>query len=331
MLHALMLEQCSIKENQGNGKLRRFIDSTFKSLLPLFFFLLSRTTHTCTYRICPRAYYRPNQHSYCTLSLPSMSIPACSELPEPSVPSVCLHAQRAPWAAVCLFSHGLVTTPMWLWLTARPTTSFMRHLLAVNQSGHPGAIDGAVSPCEMCLSNPTHPARAFWHWFTPSSFHSPFPCHFSLSFFQLFVRLSPASFPSETRRPPNPRSNHRFFGYTFVILRPSRLLQIVLYKHVCRWLGPDISVVFIASPCFYVYPLNANVTSRLFFLIFPPIKFLLRSLPPVPHLLLLLSPFSSVRDRWQGPWCFIEELSNLSIPSVPFQTSPDQTRPDYLV
>lgn len=153
----------------------------------------------------------------------------------------------------------------------------------------------------------------------------------SLSFFQLFVRLSPASFPSETRRPPNPRSNHRFFGYTFVILRPSRLLQIVLYKHVCRWLGPDISVVFIASPCFYVYPLNANVTSRLFFLIFPPIKFLLRSLPPVPHLLLLLSPFSSVRDRWQGPWCFIEELSNLSIPSVPFQTRPVQIRPDQTI
>lgn len=34
----------------------------------------------------------------------------------------------------------------------------MRHLLAVNQGGHPGAIDGAVSLCEMCLSKPTHSA-----------------------------------------------------------------------------------------------------------------------------------------------------------------------------
>ena len=32
----------------------------------------------------------------------------------------------------------------------------MRHLLAVNQSGHPGAIDGAVGLCETCLSKPTH-------------------------------------------------------------------------------------------------------------------------------------------------------------------------------
>lgn len=32
----------------------------------------------------------------------------------------------------------------------------MRHLLAVNQSGHPGAIDGAVGLSETCLSKPTH-------------------------------------------------------------------------------------------------------------------------------------------------------------------------------
>ncbi|KAF6720478.1 hypothetical protein FQA47_018131 [Oryzias melastigma] len=34
----------------------------------------------------------------------------------------------------------------------------MRHLLAVNQGSHPGAIDGAVSLCETCLSKPTHSA-----------------------------------------------------------------------------------------------------------------------------------------------------------------------------
>ncbi|CAB1437434.1 unnamed protein product [Pleuronectes platessa] len=49
------------------------------------------------------------------------------------------------------------------------TTPFMRHLLAVNQRGLPGAIDGAVSPCEMCLSKPTHSA-------TPS------PCPGTLTF-----------------------------------------------------------------------------------------------------------------------------------------------------
>lgn len=36
---------------------------------------------------------------------------------------------------------------------------------------------------------------------------------------------------SETRQPLNPRSNHRFFGYTFVILRASAFYNGVLSKH----------------------------------------------------------------------------------------------------
>lgn len=48
----------------------------------------------------------------------------------------------------------------------------MRHLLAVNQRGHPGAIDGAVGLCETCLSKPTHCVTA-----SPRSAGLPFVYH----------------------------------------------------------------------------------------------------------------------------------------------------------
>lgn len=57
-------------------------------------------------------------------------------------------------------ARALVAVAIWLWLTVVLTTLFMRHLLAVNQSGHPGAIDGAVGLCETCLSEPTHRSAA---------------------------------------------------------------------------------------------------------------------------------------------------------------------------
>lgn len=52
----------------------------------------------------------------------------------------------------------------------------MHHLLAVNQSGHPGAIDGAVGLCETCLSKPTHCVTA-----SPCMDGLPFVCHQSFS------------------------------------------------------------------------------------------------------------------------------------------------------
>lgn len=52
----------------------------------------------------------------------------------------------------------------------------MRHLLAVNQSGHPGAIDGAVGLRETCLSKPTHCVTA-----SPCLAGLPFVCHQSFS------------------------------------------------------------------------------------------------------------------------------------------------------
>lgn len=139
-------------------KLQRFIDSTFKWFFPSYFFQFSQTNHVCIYQIYPLVEHRHNQLSYCVLLWPCMVILAWSELPQPPVPKARLYTQRSPWAAVCLFSRGLVATAMWLWLTVGLTTPFMRHLLAVNQGGHPGAIDGAVSLCEMCLSKPTHSA-----------------------------------------------------------------------------------------------------------------------------------------------------------------------------
>lgn len=52
----------------------------------------------------------------------------------------------------------------------------MRHLLAVNQRGHPGATDGAVGLCETCLSKPTHCVTA-----PPCLAGLPFTCHQSFS------------------------------------------------------------------------------------------------------------------------------------------------------
>ena len=257
-----------------------------------------------------------------------MVILGWSELPRPPVPKVCVYTQRSPWAAVCLFSRGLVATAMWLWLTVGLTTPFMRHLLAVNQGGHPGAIDGAVSLCEMCLSKPTHSATpspclgSLTFVYCPLSTR-PFAC---ISFFSLSVCPSPSCFPSETRQPLNPRSNHRFFGYTFVILRPSGFCNGVLHKRFCRWLRPDIHVVyfFFCSLYLFVPPsaLNATVTN----------PFLFVSL----FLLLLLCSLTLHLSTWQvtrsGPpadW-LIGGLSYLSIVSQS-HAKPDQARPDHLV
>lgn len=137
-------------------KLQRFIDSTFKWFFSTSFFLLE-WNYPCVY-IPDLSTSRTQAQSARLLLLLRMIILAWSELPQPPVPIVCVYTQRSPWAAVCLFSRGLVATAMWLWLTVGLTTPFMRHLLAVNQGGHPGAIDGAVSPREMCLSKPTHSA-----------------------------------------------------------------------------------------------------------------------------------------------------------------------------
>lgn len=238
-------------------KLQRFIDSTFKSFLffvffhPFCFFVNWVEPPVCVYLPdLPTSVKKKkrvhNQRGYCTLLLlPCMVILVWSELHRPPVPKVCVYTQRSPWAAVCLFSRGLVATAMWLWLTVGLTTPFMRHLLAVNQDGHPGAIDGAVSLCEMCLSKPTHSATpspclgSLTFVYCPLSTR-PFAC---ISFFSLPVCPSPSCFPSETRQPLNPRSNHRFFGYTFVILRPSGFCNGVLHEHFCRWLRPDVHVV----------------------------------------------------------------------------------------
>lgn len=147
------------------------------------------------------------------------------------------------------------------------------------------------------------------------------PFHLFL-FLPLSVCPSPACFPSETRQPLNPRSNHRFFGYTFVILKPSGFCNGVLHKHFCRWLRPDIHVVFIAAPCICVYPVG-TVCHR-------PQSFL-SSL----FLLLLLCSLTLHLSTWQltrsGPpadW-LIGDLSYLSIVfqshAKPGQAIPDQT------
>lgn len=206
-------------------KLQRCIDSTFKSFFSLLLLYNWVSPQMCA---CTRSahLYEIAQISMAIVCSYYMVILAWSEQLRPPVPKVCPHIQRSPWAAVCLFSQGLVATAMWLWLTVGLTTPFMRHLLAVNQGGHPGAIDGAVSLCEMCLSKPTHSATlspclgSLTFVYCPPSIPS-----ISFSFFHS-VCPSPACFPSETCQPLNPRSNHRFFGYTFVILKPSGLLHI---------------------------------------------------------------------------------------------------------
>lgn len=251
---------------------------------------------------------------------------AWSELLQPPVPRVCPYTQRSPWAAVCLFSKGLVASAMWLWLTVGLTTPFMRHLLAVNQGDHPGAIDGAVSLCEMCLSKPTHSAAlspclgslAFVYC-PPSTFPS-FPS--LVSFFHCLLSPSPAGFPLETREPLNPWSNQRFFGYTFVILRPSGLTNTS---------AGDSDLIYM---CFYCCSLYLRVPSML------PSPILCPHISAsVSFLILLILLFSSLTlhlSTWQvtraGPpadW-LIGGLSSLSI-FFPSQTKPDQAGPEHLV
>lgn len=268
------------------------------------------------------------------LSLPCMVILAWSELPQPPVPKVCLRTQRSPWAAVCLFSRGLVATAMWLWLTVGLTTPFMRHLLAVNQGGHPGAIDGAVSLCEMCLSKPTHSATlspclgSLTFVYCPP-FHPSFPSlSISCCFLPLPVSPSSACFPLETRQPLNPWSNHRFFGHTFVILRPSGFCNGVFHKHFCRWLGPDMHVVFIAAPCICVSPVSAEchhrpIHSSLFF----PLKFL--SILQPPPLLTHPSSLYLTGDKvWASSWLANRRpVIPVNIFPEPCQARSSQTRP----
>lgn len=68
------------------------------------------------------------------------------------MPAFALKNNRSPWTAV------LPPSFLWQswWLTVRLTIPFSHHLLAVNQACHPGAIDRAVSLCEMCLSKPLY-------------------------------------------------------------------------------------------------------------------------------------------------------------------------------
>ena len=76
----------------------------------------------------------------------------------------------------------------------------MRHLLAVNQGAHPGAIDGAVSLREMCLSKPTHSATLS-------------PCLGSLT----FVYCPPSTLPS--------------ISFPFFHSLSVRLLPVFLQRH----------------------------------------------------------------------------------------------------
>jgi len=233
------------------------------------------------------------------LPLPCMVILAWSKLPQPLVPIVCLYTQRSPWAAVCLFSRALVATAMWLWLTVGLTTPFMRHLLAVNQGGHPGAIDRAVSLCEMCLSKPTHSATLSPCLGSPTFVCCPLSSLASLPPVSLSSTLClsvSCLFPiRDTRRPLNPRSNHRLFGYTFVILKPSGFCNEVLHKHFCRWLRLDIHVVFIATSCICVpvSPILSLLSFSFRFLSQPSSSS--SSSSSSAH-----SPFISLPDRWQG-------------------------------
>lgn len=162
-------------------------------------------------------------------------------------------------------ARALVAVAIWLWLTVVLTTLFMRHLLAVNQSGHPGAIDGAVGLCETCLSEPTHRVSPLGR----SAVGSPSVFQRSVSPFSPPLRCLPA-LPPETWRPLNPWYNHRFFGSTFVILRPPGSCNGVFHTRSCRWLGPDIHVVFIASPQICVCPISTDCQSHQSILLFSP-------------------------------------------------------------
>lgn len=126
---------------------------------------------------------------------------------------------------------------------------------------------------------------------------SPFHPSISFSFFHS-VCPSPACFPSETLQPLNPRSNHRFFGYTFVILKPSGFCNGVLHKHFCRWLRPDIHVVFLSLLLVFVCTTVSAECHRHqpFLSCLLPLKFL----SPPSSSSSAHSPFISLPDRWQG-------------------------------
>lgn len=273
-------------------KLQQFIDSTFKWL-----FTLGWTTHVCFYLICSPAEDRPNQQSCCKLVLSCLVILAQPELLQLPVPIPCQHTQGSPWAAVCLLSQAVVATAMWLWLTVRLTTPFMRHLLAVNHGGHPGAIDGAVSTCEMCLSKPTHSA-------TPS------PCLGSLTFvycplstfflpsisFSFFLSQSVCLLPASHQgcdSPLIPDPITESLDTHLSSSNPQVFFNGVLHKHFCRWLRPVVHVVFTPASCFSHHPvtLSSTATSLLSF----SRKFLFPSASYHAH-----SPFISIPDRWQG-------------------------------
>lgn len=137
----------------------------------------------------------------------------------------------------------------------------------------------------VCQSPPTLPLRlpawATWRSFTVL-LPPLLPLHLHL-FLPLAVCLSPACFPSGIRQPLNPWSNHRFFGYRFVILKASGFCNRVLHKHFSR---PDIHV-FLCLPTVSVCFTTPIISLLLF-------TFL--SLPSsCAH-----SPFISHSDSWQG-------------------------------
>lgn len=107
-----------------------------------------------------------------------------------------------------------------------------------------------------------------------SPFHPSFPSlSISCCFLPLSVSPSTACFPLETQQPLNPWSNHRFFGHTFVILRPSGFCNGVFHKHFCRWLGPDMHVFFLSLLLVFVFPLpalNVTISQSILLLSFSP-------------------------------------------------------------
>lgn len=146
-----------------------------------------------------------------------------------------------------------------------------------------------------------------------SSFYPFFPFHLFL-FLLLSVCLSPACFPSETQQPLNPRSNHRFFGYTFVILKSSGFCNGVLHKHFCRWLRLDIHMFFFLK---YLRVLSSFSLHHL-----PP-------RPPPPLLLIHPSSLYLTGDKvWASSWLANRGpviLVNTLSTAVPSQIRPGQT------
>lgn len=164
-----------------------------------------------------------------------------------------------------------------------------------------------------------------------SPFHPSFPSlSISCCFLPLSVSPSSACFPLETRQPLNPWSNHRFFGHTFVILRPSGFCNGVFHKHFCRWLRPDMHVVFIAAPCICASPVSAEchhqpVHSSLFF----PLSFFLYFTLLLCSLTLHLATWQVTRSGPPADW-LIGGLSSLSI-FFQSRAKPDQAGPGHLV